>query len=139
MIRWLFFDIGSTLVDETLCDEARIHDTIAGSKVTAAAFAEQLVQFSARNQDAYHRCLQHFSLQKAPWRSDLERLYPGVPKLLETLSQHYALGIIANQSAGLTERLRSFGILPYFRVVVSSNEAGAAKPEEAIAQTVSPV
>ena len=66
MIRWLFFDVGSTLVDETLCDEARIRDTIAGSNISAAAFSAQLAHFSARNLDAYNLCLKHFSLKKIP-------------------------------------------------------------------------
>ena len=53
-------------------------------------------------------------------------------ELLKDLSQKYALGIIANQNAGLEERLRERGILPYFRVIMSSCEAGVAKPESEI-------
>ena len=132
MIRWLFFDIGSTLVDESLCDVARIADTVRGSGVSETEFLAQLREFAAQNLDVYKLCLKHFSLKKAPWRSELERLYPAVPELLKDLSQKYALGIIANQNAGLEERLREWGILPYFRVIVSSCEAGVAKPESEI-------
>lgn len=132
MLRWLFFDVGSTLVDETLCNEARIRDTIAGSQVSGDVFASQLRHYAARNQDAYKMCLQYFSLKKVPWRSDLERLYADVPAVLHMLSRHYALGVIANQNAGLTKHLADWGILPYFRVVIFSHDAGAAKPEAAI-------
>lgn len=132
MLRWLFFDIGSTLVDEALCDKARICDTIAGSQVSADLFTAQLRDYAARNQDAYNMCLAHFSLKKAPWRSDLEQLYTDVPAVLKTLSRHYALGIIANQNAGLTQRLANWGILTAFRVVISSHDVGTAKPDAAI-------
>ena len=132
MLRWLFFDIGSTLVDETLCDEARIRDTLRGSTISPESFTAQFHAFAARNQDAYKCCLQHFSLSKVPWRSDLEQLYPAVPELLQTLSRHYSLGIIANQSAGLEDRLRGWGILPFFQAVISSHEAGIAKPDPVI-------
>jgi len=132
MIRWLFFDIGSTLVDESLCDAARIADTVSGSGVLEREFSAQLRKFAAQNLDAYKMCLKHFALPKAPWRSELERLYPTVPELLMDLSQKYALGVIANQNAGLEERLREWGLLPYFRVIVSSCEAGVAKPEAGI-------
>lgn len=143
MIRWLFFDVGSTLVDESLCDQARIADTLRGSTVSEDAFIAQLRAFSAQNTDAYKACLQHFSLSKAPWHSDLERLYPGVPALLQQLSQHYALGIIANQGAGLQERLQNWNIAQHFRVVISSHDVGVAKPdtaifEKALAQTNCP-
>ena len=132
MLRWLFFDVGSTLVDETLCDQARIADTLRTSTVSAEAFITQLHAFAAQNADAYKACLKHFSLTKAPWRSDLEQLYPGVPALMQQLSGRYSLGIIANQNAGLEKRLHEWGILPYFRVIASSHDIGAAKPDPAI-------
>lgn len=135
MLRWLFFDIGSTLVDETLCDQARIADTVDGSTISAEAFSARLHAFATQNLDAYKACLRHFSLVKAPWRSDLEQLYPAVPALLQQLSKRYSLGIIANQNAGLEDRLRAWGILPYFRVIVSSHDVGAAKPDPAIFET----
>lgn len=135
MLRWLFFDIGSTLVDETRCDQARLKDTLRGSEISPEEFKAQLHAFAAQNLDAYKACLQHFSLKKAPWRGDLEQLYPAVPALLQQLSSQYSLGVIANQNAGLEERLRAWGILPYFRVIASSHDIGAAKPELAIFRT----
>ena len=41
----------------------------------------------------------------------------------------FKLGIIANQSLGTKERLRSRGILKYFDVVAASAEEGVAKPD----------
>lgn len=132
MLRWLFFDIGSTLIDETQCDAARIADTLHGTDIPRQAFTEKLHCYATRNQDAYKMCLQHFSLSKAPWRSDLEQLFPVVPTLLQQLSTRYSLGIIANQNAGLTDRLRAWHILSFFTVVISSHNIGIAKPDPGI-------
>lgn len=42
------------------------------------------------------------------------------------------MGIIANQSLGTEERLTGWGIWQYFDVIISSAEAGVAKPERKI-------
>ena len=34
MKKWLFFDVGSTLIDETECEKQRIIDTINGSSIS---------------------------------------------------------------------------------------------------------
>ena len=61
--------------------------------------------------------------QAAPYRGELETLYPEAPAALAALSEKYVLGVIANQAKGLKERLREWGILPYFTAVASSWEA----------------
>ena len=40
----------------------------------------------------------------------------------------YRLGIIANQNAGLEQRLQNWGLRRYFDVIASSAEMGCAKP-----------
>ena len=128
----LFFDLGSTLVDETECLRRRILDTTAGTGVSPTAFAKILQAYAARNQDAFSSACRHFGLKKAPWRGDLERLYPGVPELLRGLSEQYVLGVIANQEKGLPERLKRWGIGRYFSLCLGSGDCGLEKPGEAI-------
>ena len=48
-IKWLFFDVGSTLVDETDCYNHRIHDAIAGTNITFEEFNEKRMFFSKKN------------------------------------------------------------------------------------------
>ena len=129
MKKWLFFDLGSTLIDESACNPVWIERTIQGSAVSFAAYDQVFRACCARNQDGYNCAREHFQLPKAPWPGHLEKLYPGVPEMLERLSGRYALGIIANQLSGLEERLRMFGILDYFQVVAGSGDVGAAKPD----------
>ena len=67
------------------------------------------------------------------WNSDLERLYPKVNLVLEALkTKGYKLGIIANQAPGTKERLKRYGILHFFDVVVASAEEGVSKPDPRI-------
>lgn len=40
-IRWMFFDMGSTLIDETLAMEHRIREVIDGTEVTYDQFMEK--------------------------------------------------------------------------------------------------
>ena len=50
---YLFFDLGSTLIDESLCDRQSILDTIAGSSITAKEFEDKLREFAGRNENYY--------------------------------------------------------------------------------------
>lgn len=132
MEKWLFFDLGSTLVDESECERVRIRNTVSGSPVSAEAFDHVFRRFSAQNKNGYACALEYFHLSKAPWPDELEKLYPGVQEMLEDLSRRYALGIIANQKAGLEERLDNFGIRKFFRVIAGSGDVDAVKPDPEI-------
>ena len=128
----MFFDVGSTLTDESACEAARIADTVRGSDVTADEFDRLYRTFCARNLDGYNLAREHFGLPKAKWRTDLERLYPGAAEMLARMSGRYRLGVIANQSPGLRKRLDEFGIGRFFAVVTGSGDVGAAKPSPEI-------
>lgn len=39
-IKWIFFDLGSTLIDETAADTRRIMEMISGTEVTEEAYRE---------------------------------------------------------------------------------------------------
>ena len=38
MIEWIFFDVGSTLVDESKAWEKRVSDTVKGSNISVSEF-----------------------------------------------------------------------------------------------------
>lgn len=132
MIKWVFFDIGSTLVDESECEAARIADTVRGSAITAEEFDALYRSFCAQNLDGYDLARKRLGLAKAKWRPELERLYPGVKEMLARMAERYRLGVIANQHSGLSERLESFGIGSFFDVSAGSGDIGAAKPDPEI-------
>jgi len=131
-LKWIFFDMGSTLIDESVAIEHRIREVIEGTDITYEQFIEKKVFFAKQNKPADLATLEYFGLKKTPWHKEDERLYPEAAECLECLHKHYKIGIIANQSAGSEERLERFGIRKYIDIVVASAEEGVAKPDERI-------
>lgn len=131
-IKWIFFDMGSTLIDETLAMEHRIREVIEGTGVTYEQFVEKKIYFAKQNKPADLETIKFYGLTKTPWHKEDERLYTDTIECLKKLHRHYRLGIIANQSLGSKERLEKFGILEYIDVVVASAEEGVAKPDKRI-------
>ena len=138
MIRWLFFDMGSTLSDETKAWEARFRAQLALPEarkkgVTERCLLRAVERASREYRKQYRGALDDLGIRDmVPYSHALETPYPEAADVLPRLKERYALGVIANQGAGLEERLRAFGIRAYFSVVVSSFDVGLKKPDPAI-------
>jgi len=142
--RWIFFDLGWTLVDETDAHLERFGSLRRlGPPYSGLRDAEYLELCAAHSTrfapSPFLATIQ--TLDPAGWKSakrhatyshSSERLYPGVHELLSRLRETFRLGVIANQAAGTVDRLKAFGILDTFSVVVSSAEAGLQKPDSRI-------
>lgn len=132
-IKWLFFDIGSTLVDESLCYEERYKAITSGTSVSYDEFREKVIFYSRMNCKGDHRAAKEYGFALPKWNKALERLYPKARSVLEVLkTRGYKLGIIANQSLGTKDRLEHYGILPFFDVILASAEEGVSKPDRRI-------
>lgn len=131
-IHWLFFDIGSTLVNEEKAYQDRIEQAIADTHISYAAFYQTMIHYFKENKKGDAEVLNDYGLKRPSWRSDLEVLYPDCKQVLKTLHQHYKIGIIANQLPNLQARLRNFGIDSYIDLIISSADVGLAKPDFAI-------
>ena len=130
---WIFFDLGSTLIDESACAEARTEALLRQPGAPDRGTLEKrMAELAAENRLPYKDAAKEFGLETMKWPGHLEKLYPGVPELLEKLQKKYRLGIIANQNAGTEARMESFGIRRYFDVIVSSAEERIAKPDPRI-------
>ena len=44
--KWLFFDLGSTLIDETIAYKYRVLEAIEGSNVTFEQFDEKRIEYA---------------------------------------------------------------------------------------------
>ena len=75
-IQWLFFDIGSTLVDESKAYEHRIKDTIKNRDISYERFYNAMVDFAKQGLNAYNEAVRFFGLNRTPWHSEDEVLYP---------------------------------------------------------------
>lgn len=130
---WLFFDVGSTLVDETECYNHRIKDAIAGTDVTFEQFNEKRISFAKQNLKGDIEAIKFFGLTKTPWHTEDEKPYPEAENVLKALSERgYKIGIIANQSLGTQSRLENWGLMKYIQLVIASAEEGFAKPDKEI-------
>ena len=132
-IKWLFFDVGSTLVDETECYNHRIKDAIAGTDITFEQFNEKRIFFAKQNLKGDIEALKFFGLSKTPWHKEDENPYPEAEIVLRSLCEKgYNIGIIANQLLGTEKRLENWGLMKYIKVVAASAEGGVAKPDSEI-------
>ena len=129
IIKWIFFDIGSTLVDESVAYKNRIEKTISNTDVGYDEFYQRMVEISKHSQNAYNLVLTEYGLNKVTWNSDDEFVYPEAENCWNELSKHYEIGIIANQNFGSQERLDKLGLLKYIDLVIASAEEGVAKPD----------
>ena len=80
----------------------------------------------------YKDTAKEFGLSTTAWPTHLEKIYSGVPEILNILAKKYKLGIIANQDIGTEKRLCEYGIHKYFDIIVSSAEEGISKPDTKI-------
>lgn len=132
-MKWIFFDVGSTLVDESKAYDHRAREMLAGAGVTFEEFDSMRIELAKQGLDGNSAAIKHFHLKKTPWHSEDERLFPDTADTLNYLKEHgYRLGIIANQVPGTKERLDAWGIGQYFDVIAASTELGVAKPDPAI-------
>ncbi len=128
-IKWIFFDVGSTLVDESKAYNRRIENAISGTEITYNQFYSTMIEFYKNNQKGDLETIKKYNLAKPKWNVKDEFLFPDAKNCLKRLSQKCKIGIIANQSLGTAERLKNFGILEYIDIVIASAEEGISKPD----------
>ncbi len=112
-IKWLFFDIGSTLVDESAAYESRMRKVAKMANVTYEYVYETAIGFYKENKKGDLETMKLLNVEKPKWRHEDEILYSDAEDCLKELSGKYKIGVIANQSLGAEKRLEKFGLLKY--------------------------
>jgi FMN phosphatase YigB (HAD superfamily) len=126
-LRWLFFDLGNTLIDEGQAWEARLRllvealerhgrrrsleEARAALAAAAADFAPRFIAGAVEKLIDDEECRRSV-LPAARYRKELEVPYAAAEPVLRALSATHKLGVIANQSAGATQRLTRCGLMP---------------------------
>ena len=131
-VKWLFFDVGSTLVNEERAYEHRMRDMAEAADKPFEEIYEIARDFYKQNKKGDLETAKLLGLPKPVWHREDEVLYEDAKACLEKLSRKYKIGVIANQSLGTEERLAQHGILQYIDLVVASAEEGVAKPDKRI-------
>ena len=143
-IKWVFIDIGSTLINEDDAVENRILQIQgvledAGIPVTCEEIRE-ILQEAATEQatSPISRAIAMLTdseelrgrlKAEVKWRKDLEKPYPEAKHVLSALSERYRLGIIANQPPGTVARLEKWGFSKFISLCLPSAELGLSKPD----------
>lgn len=131
MAKWIFFDLGSTLLDESGRVDERIRETAKGLQTDPAIFRNQLERIAKTHPYAIHMELPN-GASWSPWPKRLDPLYPDAVSVLEVLYKKYPLGVIANHGKDTAKQL---GIDKYFTVYAASASVGWKKPDLRIFQT----
>jgi HAD superfamily hydrolase (TIGR01549 family) len=145
--RWLFFDLGNTLISEEAATEARIQQLVdsferygrrSSVEDVRSAFQQASREFAPplitrvieklSNDPKRHKLI----LAESRYPKELEAPYEGVAQSLRALSSRYRIGVIANQPLGTVERLTRWGLMPFISLCLSSAEEGFEKPDRAI-------
>ena len=135
MIKTIFFDVGYTLVNEDAVWKKRCKDQAATDEakklgLTAENIYHEIEKATIEGLPQFRTVIERFNFSSmVPYHHELETMYEDAPQVLNALSQKYELGVIANQADGLRERLEGFGILKYFKYVISSWNVKVLKPD----------
>ena len=131
-IKWIFFDIGSTLVDESVVYERRFKAISKLVNVSKEYVFQKAIEFYKNNKKGDLEVINLFGVNMPKWESQYEMLFDDTELCLRVLSSKYKIGIIANQDYGTENRLINFGIRQYIDVIIASAEEGVAKPDKRI-------
>ena len=131
-IEWIFFDIGSTLVDERLVYEHTFHDIAELTNLDYTFIYDEALEYYKQNKKGDIELGIKYNLPKRKWHIEDEILYKDVSDCLEILNKKYRIGIIANQPLGTKSRLERWGIMKYIDLVIASAEEGVSKPNPKI-------
>ena len=131
-MKWLFFDLGATLVDETDVYASRCDFAVRQLNMEPAEFMNKVYEYAKISPTPIRSAAKAYGVTLPEWDCSLEKLYEASHRVVSGLCGKYKLGIIANQSLGTQERIDNWGIGKYFDVVASSAEAGCAKPDPKI-------
>lgn len=127
-MNWLFFDLGSTLINEEKVYESLISEV---SQLTNIKYQElyTIIEDAYKNNlNGFNHVVKKLGIRKPKWNSELEEPYNDTLETLKRLKEIYKIGIIANQSLGCEERLEKLGILKYIDLLVYSEKDGFNKP-----------
>ena len=131
-IEWIFFDIGSTLTDESRVYERRFKKIAELAGVSEDYVLKKAIEYYENNKKGDLEVINLLGIEKPKWESEYEILYNNTKNCLKDLHEKYQIGIIANQKLGTEKRLIEFGIRKYIDVIIASAEEGVAKPDKRI-------
>ncbi len=135
-IKWIFFDMGHTLLDEDEVHISRLEELtedlhkLGKECPPVEDMLAEMVEFGTLGaRSPFGEVAKKYGSKKHyPYNPAFEVAFPETEEALRKLSSKYKLGIIANQRGGSAHRLQSHGLMKYIDFVYSSEEMGRSKP-----------
>lgn len=135
-IKWIFFDMGHTLLDEDDVHISRLESLteelyeMGKECPPVEEMLAEMIDFGTQGaRSPFGEVAKKYgSKQKYSYNPALEIPFPETEEALRRLSAVYKLGIIANQRGGSAHRLQQHGLMKYIDFVYSSEEMGRSKP-----------
>ena len=131
-IEWIFFDVGSTLMNEEIPFKRKFEEISKKANVLFEEVYEKAIEFYKDNKKGDIEVARVYNVDYGEWDNTGEYLYSEALDSLKQLASKYKIGIIANQPPGTDTRLKESGIMDYISLVISSAEEGVKKPDERI-------
>lgn len=137
-VKWLFFDMGSTLIDETqsyrgwFANAANLTDGALTAQDIESEYCAGMARYSATVVGQLRPYGFTGNSTNHLYPSELDSPYSEAKAVLEQLYKTYKLGVIANQKLGAESRLEQYGIRQYFDIIVASADVGIMKPDPRI-------
>ncbi len=133
MVKWLFFDLGGTVYDETFSDKQRIDRLIEKAQFDIAYddfYAEMQKSAAEFAPSPFGAAREKLGIEEnVPYSNEKEILYPNAVEVIRKLSEKYKLGIIANQPPNTAERLKKDGLYDLFQICLLSECVNLFKPD----------
>ena len=127
-IEWIFFDVGSTLVNEEKVYCHRLQDIADAAGEPFEKIYNMAIDLYKNNKKGDLELTRKYKVSGSKWYLEEEELFEDTEETLKALSLKYKIGIIANQSLGTAERLEKFGIKKYIDLIIASAEEAALLP-----------
>lgn len=129
-IKWLFFDLGGVLLNETASWEDRIRRTCEKHGISAYVLRSEMEKAARSNQHEYKGALEALGISFGEkWNSEFIAPYPEAAQVLSKLKRKYRLGVIANQPLNTRKRMEEWQLAEYFDLMLISAEVGFSKPD----------
>jgi len=157
-LKWIFFDLGSTITDESPFENYMLNYVYkflenAGISMDAKLFNERLrkvieerlfgnegykgivremVCHFTNKKQVFQKILCEYDKYVAPMYVEMQQIYSEAITVLEELREKWELGLIANQPKTTKNYLQETGLTKYFKVIVLSEDVGYSKPNPKI-------
>ncbi|MDO8524084.1 MAG: HAD family hydrolase [bacterium] len=145
-IKWIFFDIGGVLRDETeynnwrkdilLLKAREINPEISDydfeiahnqASKTPGSLRQNILEILTGDKELAERLKNEIHGQGTKILQNIP-IMPNAIEVVKKLSENYSLGVISNYSSAITGFLGEAGLADYFKVLGISEDYGLAKP-----------